>query len=335
MSAPDGVSVAIAGAASEVGRELQEALDLRGVVVGDWRLYDTTGEGEALDPGLLPAELLTAEDVDLEGVDVLFLCAPADAAAWVAYGRDAGALVIDASHSLSESEATLIVPEVNAAAIDDAIGRGVFACPVPGATALAAVLQPIEEAAGLRRVVVTALEPVSLRGTRGVDELATQARQLLTGQAVEVQEFPQRIAFNLLPQVGEPLPGGRTSGEWALESQTRAVLALPDLPLAVTSVHVPTFYGQAYAVIVETERPLDAVAATLLLRAAPGLLLGEDAGAPTLADVVGSEATLVGRVRDDPTVPHGLALWLVIDGLRKGAAVNAVQIAERALRARA
>jgi len=330
-----GVSVAIVGAASELGREVQETLDRRGVVVADWRLYDTTGEGEESDVSSLPVELLPLDAVDLDGVDLLFFCAPAEAAReWADRGREAGALVIDLSHGLADEVATLIVPEVNADAVGEAIGRGVFACPVPGATALAVILKPLDETSTLRRVVVTALEPASYLGTAGVDELATQSRQLLTGQSVEPTVFPQRIAYNLLPRVGDDMPGGRTRGEWAIETQTRRLLGLPDLPLAVTSVHVPTFYGQGYVVYAETERPLDAAIAIELLRAAPGILLTEADSAPTLADVVGSEAVQIGRLRDDPTVPYGVALWATIDGLRKGAAVNAVQIAERALRER-
>lgn len=332
----DGIIVAIVGAASELGREVQEVLDSRGVVVADWRLYDTTGEAEDADTSSLPTDLLPLDEVELEGVDVVFLCGPSEVAReWSDRGREVGALVIDLSQGLSEAEASLIVPEVNADLIGETIGRSVFACPVPGATALAVTLRPLDVAAGLRRVVVTALEPASYRGTAGVDELATQTRQLLTGESVEPAIFPHRVAFNLIPRVGDEMAGGRVRGEWDIAVQTRAVLGLPDLPLAVTSVQVPTFYGQGYALSVETERQLDATAAADVLRGAPGVLLVEDAVGPTLADVVGSEATQVGRLRDDPTVPYGLALWVTIDGLRKGAAVNAVQIAERALRERA
>lgn len=328
--------VAIVGAATELGREVQAVLDMRGVVVADWRLYDSTHEGDAIDIEALPADLLSGEAAELDGVDLVFICAPATVAReWAQRGSDAGALVIDLSQGLAEDEAALIVPEVNADTIADTIGRGIFACPVSGATALAVALKPIDEAVGLKRVVVTALESASYCGTAGVDELAQQSRELLTGQSVETVVFPQRMGFNLIPQVGDFVAGGRTRGEWAIEAQTRRLLDLADLPLAVTSVHVPTFYGQAYVVHVETERPFEAVAAAALLRVAPGLLLAEDPSlAPTLVDVVGSEATLVGRLRDDPTVPYGVAMWVLIDGLRKGAAVNAVQIAERALRER-
>ena len=196
-----------------------------------------------------------------------------------------------------------------------------MACPIASATGLAVVLKPIHGAAELKRVVVTSFEPAAAAGRAGIDELAQQSRDLLSGVSPDTQAFPQRLAFNLIPQVGDFVSGGRTRGEWLLESQLRRVLDLPDLPITATSVYMPVFFGQACAVHVETERPLDAAAARTLLRAAPGLLLAEGADDyPTLGDIIGSEATHVGRVRDDPTVPFGLALWLAIDGLRKGGA---------------
>jgi aspartate-semialdehyde dehydrogenase len=244
--------------------------------------------------------------------------------------------VVDLTHTLAETaDVPLIVPEVNPEAVAEAAERGLIACPIPNATALAIVLKPLDVVAALKRVSVTSFEPVSSAGRAGVDELVQQTRDLLSGTSPDIAVFPQRIAFNLIPQVGDFVSGGRTRGEWLLESQTRRLLELPDLPITVTSVYVPVFFGQACDVRIETERPLDADAARALLRQAPGLLVAEtEDGYPTLADVIGSEATHVGRVRDDPTVPFGLASWIAIDGLRKGTAVNAVQIAELALRER-
>lgn len=327
--------IAIVGAASEIGREVQTVIEERAIPVAEWRLYDTTQESEPADLGAFPAELQPAESLQFDGVDVVFLCGPPELTRpAAAQASEAGALVVDLTQVLLDDSVPLVVPEVNAEQIAEGIGRGVYACPVPGATALAVVLKPLDEAAELRRVVVTALEPVSSLGTPAVDEMAQQARALLAGAPAETAVLPQRMAFNLIPQVGEAMPsGGRTTGEWQVESQTRRVLELPDLPITVTSILAPIFYGQAYVVAVETERPVDAEAAATLLRAAPGILLADDA-CPTLSDVIGSDATHVGRLRDDPTVPHGLVLWVVLDGLRKGAATNAVQIAERAVRER-
>ncbi len=330
-----GAVVAIVGAATEVGREIPTVLESRGVEVADLRLYDTTDESLEADADDLGEPFLPGAALDFEGVDVAFLCGPAAQARELAERAvEAGALVVDLTAALTAPDVTMVVPEVNADAVEEGIGRGVYACPTPGATALSIVLKPLEDAAELRRVAVTAFEPASSAGTAGVDELAQQTRELLTGASAEASVFPHRIAFNLIPQVGDFAAGGRTRTEWEIERQTRQLLSLADLPLVVTCVQTPTFYGQAYAVLVETERPLDLEAARAVLRGAPGVLLADDGEYPTLADVVGSDATHVGRLRDDPTVPHGLAMWVVIDGLRKGGATNAVQIAELALRAR-
>lgn len=331
----DAVVVAIIGAATEVGREIATVLEERGVAMADVRLYDTTDEGTDAEAGAFASTLLPGEAVAFDGVDIAFLCGPAaQMPELTERAIESGALAIDASDALAALDVPVVVPEVNPEVVAEGIGRGVYACPVPGATALAVVLKPLDDAAELRRVTVTAFEPVSSAGTPGVDELARQSRELLTGASADPEVFPHRVAFNLLPQVGDFVGAGRTRAEWAIERQTRQVLGLADLPLAVTCVQVPTFYGQAYVVHVEMERPLSVDAATALLRVAPGLLLAEEGNYPTLADVIGSDATHVGRLRDDPTVPYGLVLWVVLDGLRKGGATNAVQIAELALRAR-
>jgi aspartate-semialdehyde dehydrogenase len=332
----EGFVVVIIGAGGEVGREVGAALRERGFPVAGWRLYDDAPDDQMFDEDDSGEEIFPLADTDVEGADVVFL-ASAGAAEWAARAAGAGALAIDLTQSLAETaDAPLIVPEVNPAAIAEGLERGMIACPVANAIALSAVLKPLDAIAELKRVVVTSFEPVSAAGRPGIDELIEQTRDLLSGASPEVGVFPHRIAFNLIPQTGDFVSGGRTRGEWLLESQIRRVLELPDLPMTVTGVYMPVFFGQACAVWVETAAPLDAVAARAVLRAAPGILVseGED-DYPTLADVIGSEATHVGRVRDDPSVPFGLALWVAIDGLRKGAAVNAVQIAERALRERA
>jgi aspartate-semialdehyde dehydrogenase len=330
-----GPVVAIVGAASEVGREIATVLEERGVEVAEVRLYDTTDEADEADAGAFPAPLQSLEAIDFDGVDVAFVCGPSAQAREVAERAiESGALVVDLTQALSSGDVPLVVPEVNADAIEEGIGRGIYACPTPGATALAVVLKPFDDAAELRRVAVTGFEPASSAGTAGVDELAQQTRELLTGASAEPSIFPHRVAFNLIPQVDVFAAGGRTRAEWEIERQTRQLLGHADLPLVVTCVQVPTFYGQAYSVLVETERPIDLEGARAILRAAPGVLLADEDAYPTLSDVIGSDATHVGRLREDPTVPHGFVLWVVIDGLRKGGATNAVQIAELALRAR-
>jgi aspartate-semialdehyde dehydrogenase len=339
MSA-DGIVAVLIGAGSEIGREVANVLRERDLAIAEWRLYDDAPADTAYDADESGADILPLSEVDLAGADVVFLCGgAAPASVWAPQAASEGALAIDVTHEPADSSDTvLLVPEVNPEALADGVERGLLACPVPCATALAVVLKPLDAAAELKRLVVTALEPASAAGRPGIDELAQQTRDLLSGAGADVDVFPHRIAFNVIPQVGDFVSGGRTRGEWLIESQLRRLLALPDLPIAVSSVLVPAFFGHACSVHVEMERALDATDARALLRQAPGLLLAEEDDPdryPTLADVIGSEATHVGRVRDDPTVPYGLTLWVAIDGLRKGAAVNAVQIAERALRGRA
>ena len=320
------------GRRGQRGRPRNSPCSRRGIEVADLRLYDTTDEADA-DTEAAGEPLLPARPSTSRASTSPFSAGRPRRRASSPSARSSGALVIDLTETLTAADAADRA-EVNADAVEEGIGRGVYACPTPGATALAVVLKPLEDAAELRRVAVTAFEPTSTAGTPGVDELAQQSRQLLTGESAEIKVFPQRIAFNLIPKVGDFAVGGRTRAEWELERQTRQILSLADLPIVVTCVQTPTFYGQAYSILVETERPLDLDAARAVLRAAPGALLADDDEYPTLADVVGSDATHIGRLRDDPTVPHGLAMWVVIDGLRKGGATNAVQIAELALRAR-
>jgi aspartate-semialdehyde dehydrogenase len=211
----------------------------------------------------------------------------------------------------------------------------IVACPAPGAVGLAVVLRPLEEAATLQRVVVAGYESVSHAGRAGIEELSRQTADLLSGRSVDTAVFAHRVAFNVIPHVGTALADGVASGDRQIEQQTRSVLELPELPIVVTSVVVPTFYGSGFVVNVQTESPLSAPEARTILRAAPGVMLIDEPQTnayPTLADCVGQEATFVGRVRDDGSVAHGVSFWVVLDALRKGAAVNAVQIAELLIR---
>jgi aspartate-semialdehyde dehydrogenase len=283
------------------------------------------------------APLEDTAQIGFDGVDLVFLCSEEPAA--VEAGRralESNGIVVDLAQAFSDQpEVGVIAPEVNADAVAAYVNRGVLTSPVAGAVALSIVLKPLDRAAQLRRVVVSSYEAAASAGWSGVEELAEQTRGLMNGQSVEPAVFPQRMAFNLIPRVGDLLAAGKAQGEWQVESQTRRLLELPDLPISVTAVRVPTFHGMGYSVNVETEAPLDAASAREVLRAAPGVLLSEDSSSspyPTLIDAVEIDATCVGRVRDDPTVPCGLNLWATIDGSRKGGAVNAVQIAELVIR---
>lgn len=325
--------LAVIGAGRLLGRELAAVLRERQFPFRECRSYDSSeyiaGPGD--DPDAASLDLL--DRANLEGVDVVFLCASELLSVqWAQRALDAGAVAVDLTSAFAEQEdVPLVVPEVNGEVIRGRELSPIVCSPVPGAVALAVSLKPIEEAAQLRRVVVAAFEPVSTADQAGIEELSEQIRALFNGRSVEPKVFPHRIAFNLIPQVGELLAGGDSRFERQVSAQTRRLLDRSDLPISVSSVWVPTFYGHGYAVNVETETPLSAEQARALLREAPGVMLVDEAAAneyPTAADAVGTEAIFVGRIRDDSSAPNALNLWVAIDGTRKGGAVNAVQIAE-------
>jgi aspartate-semialdehyde dehydrogenase len=336
MNDPRGCRVAVLGAATELGGEVCRVLRERRFPIRESRFYDSPSAAEHVDDemGVVPVD---PGEADLGGIDVAFLCTAAeDAMRWIPGLVRAGAVAVDLSQAHSQhQEIPAVVPEVNP---DSATGdESLIGNPVPGAIALAIVLNPLESARRLRRVVVSCLEPVSSAGHAGVEELARQTADLLSGRTPEIGVFPKRVAFNVIPQTGDLMAGGRTRAEWLIESQTRRILDLPDLPLTVSVAQVPVFFGHGYLIHVETEDAIDAETASAALREAPGLLLLEGTGPDSyasLADVIGGEAAYVSRVREDPTVPSGVSFWAALDGLRKGGAVNAVQIAEIVWRVR-
>jgi len=328
--------VAVVGASGQVGTEIVNLLDQREFPVGELRCYasersagGTTGERA------IPVDLL--DRANFEGIDIAFFAAGEQIAAeWSGRATAAGAIVIDLSQLYAaDSDVPLVVSEINAEAAGDYAARGVIASPSASALQLAVVLRPLQVAAGLKRVVVATYQPVSELGRAGIDELSQQTVALLSGHDVEVQTFPQRIAFNALPHVGELLAGAQTRGEQQLIEQTRRLLGDPGLAISATAVHVPIFYGLSQAVNVETEQPLAADEARTLLSHAPGILVEDDPSAatyPTPATTVGGDATCVGRIRDDDSAVNAINLWICGDNLRRGSALNAVAIAETLIR---
>jgi len=331
MIKKDRYDIAVIGATSLVGREVANVLRERQFPLATCRLFDTFDALADADPDDAdPVE--DVERADLRGVDLAFLCGNAALSrAWAPRGHGAGAAVIDLTQAFADSaEVPLVVPEVNPDAASLSGGRGIVASPSPGAIALCVVLNPLR-AAGLRRVVVAGYESVSSAERAGIEELSRQTAELMNGRDTEVSVFPHRIAFNVIPQVSDFLSDGDSRAECEIVSQTRRVLSEPTLRGTATVARVPIFFGQGYAVNVELAGELSADAARSLLREAPGILLTDEpstGGYPTVADALTAEAIRVGRVRRDPSVASGLNLWITIDGLRKGAAVNGVQIAE-------
>jgi len=224
----------------------------------------------------------------------------------------------------------LVVPEVNAEVLDDGMPKGSIANPNCSTIQLVVAMKPLHEAATIKRVVVATYQSVSGTGKDAMDELFTQTRAVFVTDPIEPKIYPKRIAFNVIPQGGDFLDSGYTQEEWKMMVETQKILD-PDIQLTVTCVRVPVFIAHSEAVHVEFDRPITAAQARAILREAPGVLVvdkHEDGGYVTPVDAAGEDATYVSRIRKDPTVEHGLAMWIVSDNLRKGAALNAVQIAE-------
>jgi len=224
----------------------------------------------------------------------------------------------------------LIVPEVNPDAIDGYTAKNIIANPNCSTAQLVVALKPLHDAAGIKRVVVSTYQSVSGAGKEGMDELFQQSRAIFVGDPVEPAKFTKQIAFNVIPHIDVFLDDGSTKEEWKMVVETKKILD-PKIKLTATCVRVPVFVGHSEAVTIEFEREITAEQAQDILREAPGIMLvdkREDEGYITPVESVGDGATYISRVREDPTVENGLNLWCVSDNLRKGAALNAVQIAE-------
>jgi aspartate-semialdehyde dehydrogenase len=242
----------------------------------------------------------------------------------------AGCLVIDnTSQFRMEHDVPLVVPEVNPEALGR-IRRGIVANPNCSTIQMVVALKPLHDRFRIKRVVVSTYQSVSGAGKEGMDELWAQSRAMYVNDPVTAQEFTKPIAFNCIPHIDKFMDDGSTKEEWKMAVETRKILG-PDILVQATCVRVPVFIGHSEAVTVEFHDPVTAADARAILRDAPGVVVmdtRDDGGYMTPADCVGEDAVFVSRIRRDPTVEHGLSFWCVSDNLRKGAALNAVQIAE-------
>jgi len=324
--------VAIVGATSLVGEEIIRLLGERQVPVGEVRaLGSARTAGRQLEQATIG---LVGPDA-FRGMDFAFFAAgPTVAGAHAHDAARSGATVVDTSSRYRLDDGVpLVVPEVNARLLEVAAPPELVASPSSTAVGLAVVLAPLAEAAGVRRVVVSTYQSAAGAGRRAVEHLSKESIALLSGRGDD--DVALRRAFNCVPQVGTVEIDGLTSHERAVAAEVRKILDQPSLAIHVTAVRVPMFFGTGASVMVELERPLDRTTASVVLRSARGILMHEDGDAvtlPTPADVVGSQATHVARLHEDPSVPNGLALWLALDSIEKGAALNAVQIAEILMR---
>ncbi len=325
-------TVAIVGATGVVGGTVRAILEERDFPVGELRLLASERsrgaqlafKGAACTVGELSAGAFA-------GVDLAFFAAGgAVSQEFVPQAVAAGAVVIDKSSAFRADPAVpLVVPEVNA----DHLARhqGIVATPNCSTIQMVVALKPLHDAAGVERVVVSTYQSVSGSGKRGVDDLDRQARAWATGADPALSFYPHRIAFNLLPHIDSFLSDGSTKEEQKMVDETVKIFADPGIRVTATCVRVPVFGAHSESLNVQTREPLGAAAARELLAAAPGVEVIDDPSHgryPTPLDAEGKDPVYVGRIRDDDTAPNCLNFWVVADNLRKGAALNAVQIAE-------
>lgn len=326
--------MAILGASGAVGKETLEILEERKFPLESLRLFASrrsAGETLSCQGKEWTIEELTPES-SFDGVDIALISAT-DAISRE-YGQKlgaAGVVVIDDSAVFRMNpDVPLVVPEVNAHALE-AMPRGIVSIPNCTTTPLVMALKPIHDAVGIKRVVVTTFQSVSGTGAAAMDELVEQTRALLAFREVETKVYPHQIAFNLLPQIGSFNEEGDCSEEVKIAMETRKILGLPSLRVTATTVRVPVLRCHSEAINVELEKPLNANEARALLAAMPGVMVFDDPERklyPMPLDATGKDEVYIGRIREDRSVEHGLNLWVVSDNLRKGAALNAIQIAE-------
>lgn len=327
--------VGIVGASGLVGRKVLEILEERKFPVTELRLLATArGAGAAVSAFGRQVQIEELGPDSFRGLDLCFLAVSGDVSRVLTpRAIEQGAVVIDKSNAFRMDPAVpLVVPEVNAA--DLRRHRGIVASPNCSTIQLVVALKPLADSAGIRRAIVSTYQSVSGSGKDALQELEVQTGDVLAGGPARPSVYPTQIAFNLIPQIDAFGADDYTGEEWKLTLETRKILGRPDLGVSATCVRVPVPVAHSEAVLVETERPLTAEAARELLRKAPSVTVVDDpaTGAyATPAHVAGSDLVHVSRIRRDLSSTNGLWLWVVADNLRKGAATNAVQIAESLL----
>jgi len=330
-----GYRVVVVGATGNVGREMLNVLAEREFPLDELAAVassrSTGSEIEFGETGKL-LKVKNIEHFDFTGWDIALFAAGSDVAKTHApRAGAAGCVVIDnSSYFRMDPDVPLIVPEVNPDAIAGYKARMIIANPNCSTAQLVVALKPLHDAARIRRVVVATYQSVSGAGKQGMDELFEQSRNIFVGDGCDPVKFTKQIAFNVIPHIDSFLDDGSTREEWKMMVETKKILD-PKIKVTATCVRVPVFVGHSEAVNLEFEEEITADRAQRLLRDAPGVMLidkREDGGYTTPVECVGDGATYISRVREDCTVDNGLSLWCVSDNLRKGAALNAVQIAE-------
>jgi aspartate-semialdehyde dehydrogenase len=329
-----GYKVAVVGATGAVGREILTTLWERKFPVSKMvALASARSVGTDISFG--EKEILKAQDLatfDFAGTDIVLSSPGAKISAeFTPKAAQAGAVVIDnTSHFRMDPDVPLIVPEVNPQALAGYTRRNIIANPNCSTIQLTLALKPLHEIARIKRVVVSTYQAVSGAGKDGMDELFNQTRAVFVNDPVKPEQFTKPIAFNVIPHIDDFMDDGYTKEEWKMMVETKKILD-PAIKLTATCVRVPVFIGHSEAVTIEFETPISVEQARAALRKQEGITVidhRQDEGYVTPSECAGEDATFVSRIRTDPTVDNGLSMWVVSDNLRKGAALNSVQIAE-------
>jgi len=335
MSEKKSFNVAIAGATGAVGETLLSILKERKFPVGELvPLASERSAGDKVEFGNRQVTVRNLADYDFAGIDIAFFSAGGSVSReHVPRAVAAGAVVIDnTSEFRYQDDVPLVISEVNPHAIAERVKRGIIANPNCSTMQLLVALAPIHRAVGIERINVATYQSVSGTGRRALEELGRQTAGLLSFQPIEPKVYPVQIAFNVIPHGGDFLDNGYTMEEMKIVWETRKILEDDSIEVNPTSVRVPVFYGHSEVVHIETRAKISAADARALLEKAPGVVVVDErkaGGYPTpVTHAAGKDPVFVGRIREDISHPRGLDLWVVSDNIRKGAALNAIQIAE-------
>ncbi|MGB3900693.1 MAG: aspartate-semialdehyde dehydrogenase [Mesorhizobium sp.] len=328
-----GFKVAVVGATGNVGREMLNILEERGFPVSEVvPLASRRSLGTEVSFGDKTLKTRVLDSYDFSDTDIALMSAGGNVSKeWSPKIGKQGCIVIDNSSAFRyDPDVPLIVPEVNPDAVTGFSKKNIIANPNCSTAQMLVALKPLHDAATIKRVVVSTYQSVSGAGKEGMDELFTQTRAVFVADPVEAKKFTKRIAFNVIPHIDVFMEDGTTKEEWKMVAETKKMLD-PKIKVTATCVRVPVFIGHSEAVNLEFEKPMTADEARAILSEAPGCLVidkREDGGYITPIESAGEDATYISRIREDATIDNGLNLWIVSDNLRKGAALNTVQIAE-------
>jgi len=331
--------VAVVGATGAVGEAMLSILEQRDFPVNN--LYPLASErsaGKTVMYKNKPVTVGNLADFDFSQTQIgLFSAGGSISAEFAPKAGEAGCVVIDnTSHFRYEDDIPLVVPEVNPGAIADYPKHNIIANPNCSTIQMLVALKPLHDAVGIKRISVATYQAVSGTGKAAVEELAKQTAELLNGREATASVYPRQIAFNVLPHIDKFMDNGYTKEEMKMVWETRKILGDENIQVSATCVRVPVFYGHSEAVQIETHEPINEETARELLAQAPGVIVMDeraDGGYPTAVhESAGQDAVFVGRIRQDISFANGLNLWVVADNVRKGAALNSVQIAEELIK---